>query len=64
MNGGVTVREMAAGYTIFANNANIPVPVPTPRYSTAKGNVLIDYTEPEEINAFQKKRLHITCSTA
>ena len=56
MNGGVTVREMAAGYTIFANNGKYSGSRTYSKVLDSEGNVLIDYTEPEEINAFQNEK--------
>lgn len=56
MNGGVTVREMAAGYTIFANNGKFSGSRTYSKVLDSEGNVLIDYTAPEEVNAFQNEK--------
>lgn len=56
MNGGVTVREMAAGYTIFANNGKFSGSRTYSKVLDSEGNVLIDYTEPEEVDAFQNEK--------
>lgn len=56
MTRGVTVREMAAGYTIFANNGKYSGSRTYSRVEDDEGNVIIDYTEPEEINAFQNEK--------
>lgn len=56
MNGGVTVREMAAGYTIFANNGKFSGSRTYSKVLDSVGNVLIDYTAPEEVNAFQNEK--------
>lgn len=56
MNGGVTVREMAAGYTIFANNGKYSGSRTYSKVTDSEGNVLIDNTKPEEINAFQNEK--------
>lgn len=56
MNGGVTVREMAAGYTIFANNGKYSGSRTYSKVEDGEGNVLIDYTTPEEKNAFKNEK--------
>lgn len=56
MNGGVTVREMAAGYTIFANNGKYSGSRTYSKIEDSEGDVLIDYTTPTEINAFQNEK--------
>ncbi len=56
MNGGTTVREMAAGYTIFANNGKYSGSRTYSKVQDSEGNVLIDYTTPIEINAFKNEK--------
>ncbi len=56
MNGGVTVREMAAGYTIFANNGKYSGSRTYSKVLDSEGNVLIDYTVPNEIHAFKNEK--------
>lgn len=55
-NGGVTVREMAAGYTIFANNGKYSGSRTYTKVLDSEGNTIIDYSVPIEVNAFQNEK--------
>ncbi len=55
-NGGTTVREMAAGYTIFANNGKYSGSRTYFKVEDSEGNVIIDYTTPTEIRAFKNEK--------
>lgn len=56
MTRGVTVREMAAGYTIFANHGKYSGSRTYSKVEDSEGNVILDYTEPVETNAFQNEK--------
>lgn len=56
MNGGVTVREMAAGYTIFANNGKFSGSRTYTKVLDSEGNTLIDNSQPVAVNAFKNEK--------
>lgn len=56
MTRGVTVREMATGYTIFANGGKFSGSRTYSKVEDSEGNVIIDYTDPVEIDAFKNEK--------